>query len=324
MPTGRRCASCRRRRSRRSTAIPASAIRCTPPAAQRVTGYYKSVRQFGAQVRRVLLENAAQSLGRAGRRTHHRARTSWFMPSRAAARLWRDRRVRRGPRQGAGDQAERSQEAERVPPHRQGRDARRAADARSTARRNTRSTCRCPGMLYGAMLRAPVEGAGPDKIDDAKATRDPGRAEDRAAVPMASASSPKRHGRPSLRRTRSRSPGRAPARRWGFDSDKAFDGHTAFAAAARDPRNPIEIVGKGGRCAGGVRMPRRRVIESELPLRLRLSRADGAAERGRRRCRRQATAAEIWCGTQSQTDRGRRHRQGARHSDRQGQVCTTC
>ena len=27
-------------------------------------------------------------------------------------------------------------------------------------------------MLYGAILRAPVEGAAPDKIDDAKAQRD--------------------------------------------------------------------------------------------------------------------------------------------------------
>ena len=30
-----------------------------------------------------------------------------------------------------------------------------------------------PGMLYGAVLRAPVEGAGPDRIDDARARESP-------------------------------------------------------------------------------------------------------------------------------------------------------
>ena len=37
-----------------------------------------------------------------------------------------------------------------------------------------------PNMLYGAVLRAPVEGSAPDKIDDAKAKDDRRRRHDRS------------------------------------------------------------------------------------------------------------------------------------------------
>ena len=73
------------------------------------------------------------------------------------------------PAQGAGDQAGAAQEAERVPADRQGRDARRAAGQGQRHARNTRIDVQVPGMLYGAVLRAPVEGSVPDKIDEAKA-----------------------------------------------------------------------------------------------------------------------------------------------------------
>ena len=44
-----------------------------------------------------------------------------------------------------------------------------------------------PGMLYGTVLRAPVEGSVPDKIDDAKAKAVPGRHRGRSGCRMASA-----------------------------------------------------------------------------------------------------------------------------------------
>ncbi len=73
-----------------------------------VTSYYKPLRTFGAQVRRVLLDNAAKKLECAGQRTDHRAERRGARQVRAAGWLWRDRGIRRGAGQGAGDHAGRS------------------------------------------------------------------------------------------------------------------------------------------------------------------------------------------------------------------------
>ena len=75
-----------------------------------VTSYYRPLRTFGAQVRRVLLDNAAKQARRAGRGADHRAERGRARQVRPQARLRRDRRIRRGAGQGAGDQAGATQE----------------------------------------------------------------------------------------------------------------------------------------------------------------------------------------------------------------------
>ena len=103
-------------------------------------------------------------------------------------------------------------------------------------------------MLYGAVLRAPVEGSAPDKIDDAKAkaiagvirvVRLPYGVGVLAETPWAAfdgkaGARPIRH----LERT-----GTA----WGFDSDKGME---QFAADARDPDAPATDWFKQGDARG--------------------------------------------------------------------------
>ena len=141
-----------------------------------------------------------------------------------------------------------------------------------------------PGMLYGTVLRAPVEGSVPDKIDDAKAK----------AVPGVTAVIRLPHGVGVVAETawaafaaRQALIGSVTWTRtgmaWGFDSDK---GHDAFAADAQESVAAgarLERAGQRSR-----RVPERRQHgRRRVSLRLRLSRADGAAERGRlRRARR--------------------------------------
>jgi isoquinoline 1-oxidoreductase beta subunit len=185
--------------------------------------------QFGAQVRRVLLDNAARKLERAGRGADHRAERGGARQIRPQAELRRDRGVRRGAGQGARDQAGAAQEAERLPPDRQGRDAGRAAE-QGQRHRAIRIDVQVPGMLYGAVLRAPVEGAAPDKIDDAKAKaiagviascRLPYGVGVLAETPWAAFKARQALGAVTWTAT-----GTA----WGFDSDKGID---AFAAARK-------------------------------------------------------------------------------------------
>ena len=145
-----------------------------------------------------------------------------------------------------------------------------------------------PGMLYGAVVRAPVEGAAPEKIDDAKVlaiagvvkmVRLPYGVGVVAETPWA-AFDAKRALAGSVTWTRT-------GKTWSFDSET---GLVAFAAAARDLKRPGTDWFKRGdlelRLAQG-----RQHDGCDLSLRLCLSRADGAAECGRvglgigRRCR---------------------------------------
>ena len=144
MPTGRRC-----------KIVPAPAIEkiygnpgfggmMYTAGSNAVTSYFKPLRTFGAQVRRVLLDNAAKQ---------------WSVP---VAELTTEpsmvvhaksgRRLSYGeiaafaevPAKAPEIKPERAQEAERVPPDRQGRDARRAAEQGQWQRAVLRSTCKCP------------------------------------------------------------------------------------------------------------------------------------------------------------------------------------
>ena len=118
----------------------------------------------------MLLDNAAQDLGVPVDGADHRAERGGAREIRPASELWRDRRVRRG----SGARRRRSSPSSSRKPkdfRLIGKDVMRVElpEKVNGTRPLQRSTCRCPDMLYGAVLRAPVEGSVPDKIDDAKA-----------------------------------------------------------------------------------------------------------------------------------------------------------
>jgi isoquinoline 1-oxidoreductase beta subunit len=160
-------------------------------ASNAVTSYFRPLRIFGAQVRRVLLDNAAKKLGVPIEELTtepsvvvHQNRAKLAYGEIAAFAEVPDR-----PLEIAGA----AQEGQRVPADRQGRDARRAAEQ---GQRHGPVRDRRAGAwhAYGAVLRAPVEGQ-PDKVDDAKAKAIAGVIRVRCpGCPTASACSPRRRG----------------------------------------------------------------------------------------------------------------------------------
>ena len=171
-------------------------------------------------------------------------------------------------------------------------------------------------MLYGTVLRAPVEGSVPNKIDDTKAK----------AVPGVTAVIRLPHGVGVVAETAWAALSRAPGTdrsvtwtrtgtAWGFDSDK---GHDAFAADAKNLSQTGARLERARQCPW--RIPEcRKHGRRRISLRLCLSRADGAAERGRlgssgRRCRRDL-------GRNAEPDHGYRGAgQVPRHFARQGEA----
>ena len=89
-----------------------------------VRSYFTTLRIFGAQARRVLLDNAAQALWRASRRVDDRTERRRSRQIGPASELRRDRIVRGDSGQGAGHQAGSVEEGQRLPPDRQGCHAR--------------------------------------------------------------------------------------------------------------------------------------------------------------------------------------------------------
>ena len=168
-----------------------------------------------------------------------------------------------------------------------------------------------PNMLYGAVLRAPVEGSVPDKIDDAKAkviagavkiVRLPYGVGVLAETPWA-AFEARQALTQSVTWTRT---GTA----WGFDSDKGME---RFAADAKNPA-------RGATEWSRIGDPRGRDAEGRLhhggrvSLRLRLSRADGAAERHRLGVAGGRRGRDL--GRNAEPDHGHRGAcQAARHRD---------
>src|SRR5499427_263782 len=133
-----------------------------------VTAYFKDLRRFGAQVRKVLLANAA---------------THWNVP---VAELTTGPNVvlheKSGRRLTYGEiaafaeipvQAPEVAESELKKPEQFrhiGKDVMRVElPSKVNGTAQYAIDVQVPGMLYGAILRAPVEGAAPDKVDDAKA-----------------------------------------------------------------------------------------------------------------------------------------------------------
>ena len=280
-----------------------------------VTSYYKNLRMFGAQVRRVLLDNAAKKLGVPV--DELTTEPSVVVHAKSGRKL------------GYGEIAafaEVPAEAPAVLPE----DLKKPAQFRLITKDVMRAELprkvngsaqysidvQVPGMLYGAVLRAPVEGAKPEKFDEAKVMAIKGVVKAVtlpygvgvvAETPWA-AFAARRAVEASVSWSKD---GKA----WGFDSDKGLE---AFAAAARDPNAKatdwFKLGDVRGRDAEG-----RLDVRGRISLRLRLSRADGAAER--RRLGVAGGRQRRGLVRHPEPDHGAGgDRQGARHRARQGQA----
>src|SRR4029079_19143470 len=133
-----------------------------------VTSYYRPLRLFGAQVRRVLMDNAAKK---------------WGVP---VAELTTEPSVvlhaESGRRMSYGDIAAFAEIPEKAP-HIKPEELKKSADFRYIGKDVLRVELpskvngsakyaidvQVPGMLYGAVLRAPVEGSAPERVNDAAA-----------------------------------------------------------------------------------------------------------------------------------------------------------
>jgi len=261
-----------------------------------VTSYYRPLRTMGAQVRRVLLDNAARK---------------WSVP---VEELTTEASVvvhaKSGRKLSYGDIASFAEvpaQAPEIKPEQLkktadfrliGKDVMRIElPSKVTGTATYGIDVQVPGMLYGTVLRAPVEGSVPDKIDDANAKAISGVT---AVVRLphgvgvvaqtawaAFAGRQALNGAVTWTRT-----GTA----WGFDSDK---GHDAFAADAKNLSQPSRDWSAQGNARDELKNSAS-VVEGEYrcdyayhaqmePLNAVASVAAGG------------DAVEIWAGTQSQT-----------------------
>src|SRR3979409_2553664 len=206
-----------------------------------VTAYFKDLRKFGAQVRKVLLANAARHWNvpveelttgpnvviheKTGRRLSYGeiaafAEVPATAPEVAESELKKPDQFRL-----IGKDVMRVELPQKV---------------NGTAQYSI--DVQVPGMLYGAILRSPVEGAAPDKIDDAKAKAIAGVVR---IVPLpygvgVIAETPwgAFDAKDALKVAWTKG-GKA----WGFNSEKALP---VFAAAARDMSQPTKLWDKEG------------------------------------------------------------------------------
>jgi isoquinoline 1-oxidoreductase beta subunit len=259
-----------------------------------VTGYFRNLRLFGAQVRQVLLDNAARQ---------------WDVP---VAELATEPSVvvhaKSGRRLSYGEIAvfaEIPAKAPEIKPEQLkktsefrliGKDVPRVElPGKVNGSAQYSIDVQLPGMLYGAILRAPVEGSAPEKIDDAAARRVEGVVRTvrlpygvgvLADTPWAAFKA--KH---ALKVTWSRA-GKA----WGHSDARAYP---AFAVVARDLTQPGLAWEKVGDAPGAIAQAQT-VVEAEY-------RCDYAYHAQMEPLNSVASvsaagdAVEIWCGTQSQT-----------------------
>src|SRR6187399_456293 len=261
-----------------------------------VTSYYVPLRTMGAQVRRVLLDNAARKWGVPVEELTTEPSTVVHAKS--------------GRKLSYGDIAafaELPAKAPEIKPEQ----LKKSADFRLIGKDVMRIELpqkvngsaqygidiQVPGMLYGTVLRAPVEGSVPDKIDDAKAK----------AVQGVTAVIRLPHGVGVVAETawaafkaRQALIGSVTWTRtgvaWGFDSDK---GHDAFAADAKNLSQPARDWSAQGNARGAFQNAAS-TIEGEY-------RCDYAYHAQMEPLNAVASVApdgdavEIWAGTQSQT-----------------------
>ncbi|HET7021349.1 MAG TPA: molybdopterin cofactor-binding domain-containing protein [Xanthobacteraceae bacterium] len=261
-----------------------------------VTSYYRPLRMFGAQVRRVLIDNAAKKLD--------------VPPEELTTEPSVVVHAKSGRKLSYGDIAAFAEVPDKAPEVKPealkkpsefrliGKDVPRV-DVSGKVNGSARYAIdvQVPNMLYGAVLRAPVEGSVPDKIDDAKAkviagpvriVRLPYGVGVLAETPWAAFEA---HRALAQSVTWSRT-GTA----WGFDSDKGME---RFAADARDPARGATEWSKVGDARG--EMPKASsVFEAEY-------RCDYAYHAQMEPLNAIASVSasgdsvEIWAGTQSQS-----------------------
>jgi isoquinoline 1-oxidoreductase subunit beta len=270
-----------------------------------VTSYFKPVRQFGAQVRRMLIDNAAKHWGVP-------AEELTTEPS-AVVHAKSGRKLSYGEIAGfaevPGQAPEVSPDALKKPSQFRliGKDVMRIElPGKVDGNAQYSIDVQVPGMLYGAVLRAPVEGSGPDNFNEAteKAVAEalskiPGTFQVQtvklpygvgvlAETPWAAFEA-----KDALARTVTWT---KSGTAWGFDSDKGME---AFAAVARDLNAEAKVWDKVGDLAA--EMPKSAsIIEGDY-------RCDYAYHAQMEPLNATASVsppgdtAEIWCGTQSQT-----------------------
>jgi isoquinoline 1-oxidoreductase beta subunit len=259
-----------------------------------VTAYFKDLRKFGAQVRKVLLANAARH---------------WNVPvaelttaPNAVVHQKSGRRLSYGEIVAFAEvpaTAPEVAESELKTPEQFrliGKDVMRVElPQKVNGSAQYAIDVQVPGLLYGAVLRAPVEGAAPDKIDDAKAktiagvvqiVRLPYGVGVIAQTPWAAFDA-----KEALKVAWTRT-GKA----WGFNSEKALD---TFAAAARDVSRPGKLWANEGDATAALKTAAT-VVEAEyrndLVYHAQMEPLNAVAA-----VSATGDACELWCGVQSKT-----------------------
>src|SRR6516225_8252340 len=261
-----------------------------------VTSYYRPLRVFGAQVRRVLMDNAGKKLGVP-------LEELTTEPS-AVVHAKSGRKLSYGEIAAFAEVPDKAPEVKpealKKPSEFRliGKDVPRVelpGKVNGSARYSI--DVQVPNMLYGAVLRAPVEGSVPDKIDDAKAkviagavriVRLPYGVGVLAETPWAAFEA-----RQALTQSVTWS---RTGTGWGFDSDKGME---RFAADAKDPARGATEWSKIGDARGEIPKASS-VFEAEY-------RCDYAYHAQMEPLNAIASvspsgdAVEIWAGTQSQS-----------------------
>ena len=258
-----------------------------------VTGYFNNLRQFGAQVRHVLMDNAAQRWGvpiaelstqpgvvlhqKTGRRLTY-GEIAAFAKIPAEAPLITVEPVATAEFRLIGKDIPRVD-----------------VEGKQNGSVKYSIDVQVPGMIYGAILREPVEGAGVAKVDDAAARAVEGVI---SIVPLKNgvgvlAENPWAafQGRKALKVT------------WGGKAQGAnfstSGGFARFSAIAKDPAHPVIDWEKQGDAAGKLKSAAT-IVEAEY-------RSDYAYHGQMEPLNSVAAvspagdAVEIWCGVQSQT-----------------------
>jgi isoquinoline 1-oxidoreductase subunit beta len=259
-----------------------------------VTSYFTELRRFGAQVRKVLLANAAKHWNvpveelttganlviheRSGRRLSYGEIAAFAeIPPEAAALT-------------EGD-LKRPDQFRLI-----GKDVMRVELPRKVnGTAQYAIDVQVPGMLYGAILRAPIEGAAPDAIDDTKAKAIAGAVRI-VALPygvgiIAETPYAAFAAKNALNVTWTHT-GKA----WGFNSEEAL---VAFAAAARDLSQPTKLWAKEGDALAALQTAAT-TLESEfrndLVYHAQMEPLNAVAS-----VSPDGDACEVWCGVQSKT-----------------------
>jgi isoquinoline 1-oxidoreductase beta subunit len=258
-----------------------------------VTGYFNNLRQFGGQVRYVLLDNAAQRWG--VHITEVGSEPGYAVHAKSGRRLSYGEiaAFAKIPAQAPQVEVEPVAKAQfRLI----GKDLPRIdVPGKTNGTAQYSIDVQVPGMVYGAILREPMEGAAPEKIDDAAARAIDGVI---AIVPLkfgvgvlADAPWAAFKAKNALKVTWNRK-----AKGWGHSSDKGYE---KFVAVSKDP----QAKGVAWETAGdtpGTLAKAATVFEGEY-------RADYAYHAQMEPLNSVAAvsaagdACEIWCGTQSQT-----------------------